>query len=231
MKRITPILLACLAAAGCVPPNRDDGFRARKPLGAVPADSGLTAPADTAQAGDAPSRSPFGFSVELQGAAELHFTDEEGRHTGPATAGEYLPVLEAALRNPTLHEQERAGLERMRDQIRRTGSASGMAVTRRIPNLDYRARAGSVQATYLGADALDMRVVPADHALFQLTVKTWDREMVRTAAYSFSAGPGQEGGMDVHALMDDMTLSWDANGDGEPDRDISPTRSGADRRR
>jgi len=231
MRRIYPLLLACLAAAGCVPANRDDGFRARKPLGSVPADSGAAAQADTAHVSTAPDQAPFGFSVEVTGPAMLDFTDEDGRHTGPATAEEYLPVLEAALRNPALHEQERAGLERMRDQIKRTGSAAGMAVTRRIPNLDYQAGEGTARATFRGAETLDMRLAPTEYAVFQLTVRMWDRERVRTASYSFSSGPGQEGGMDIHALLDDLTLSWDSNGDGEPDREISPAKTEVARRR
>lgn len=231
MKKTMAVLVAALAVAGCVLANRDDGFRALKPLGAVPSDSGPAPTADTAKTAVAPDQAPFGFSVEMAGPAELHFTDEEGRHTGPATAEEYLPVLEAALKNPSLHEQERAGLERMREQIRRTGSASGMAVTRRIPNLDYQSAAGTVMAAYRGAEELDMKVASSDYAVFKVTVRVWDRERVRTASYDFSAGPGQEGGLDISAVMDDFTLSWDSNGDGEPDREIPPARSETARRR
>lgn len=231
MKKMMAVLAAALAVAGCVPANRDDGFRALKPLGAVPSDSGLAPAADTAKTASAPDQAPYGFSVELSGPAELHFTDEEGRHTGLATAEEYLPVLEAALRNPSLHVQERAGLERMREQIRRTGSASGMAVTRRIPNLDYKPAAGMVRATYQGAEELDMKLASSDYAFFKMTIKVWDRERLRTAGYDFSAGPGQEGGLDISAVMDDFTLSWDSNGDGEPDREIPPTNTETARRR
>lgn len=230
MKRALIMISACLAAAGCVPGDRDDGYRARKPLGAVPADSGRAAPSDTARVETAPDQSPFGFSVEMAGPAELHFADEEGRHSGPATAEEYLPVLEAALRNPSLHEQERAGLERMREQVKRTGSAAGMAVTRRIPNLEYQAREGTAKAFYRGAEELDMRLEAKDYAVLKLTIRMWDRETVRTAAYDFSAGPGQEGGMNISFQMDDLTLSWDANGDGEPDREIYPAKSTTARR-
>jgi hypothetical protein len=231
MKQTLTVLLALSTALGCVPANRDDGFRALKPLGAVPSDSGPAPAADTSKTASVPDQAQFGFSVELTGPAELHFADEEGRHTGPATAEEYLPVLEAALRNPSLHEQERAGLERMREQIRRTGSASGMAVTRRIPNLDYQPAAGTVRATYRGAEELDLKVASSDYAVFKMTVKVWDRERVRTAGYDFSAGPGQEGGLDISALMDDFTLSWDSNGDGEPDREIPPAKTETARRR
>lgn len=231
MNRGCIVIMAGLAAAGCVPQNRDDGFRASRPLGAVPADSGRAEPADTAQTATAPLQSPFGFRVEVVGPAELHFTDEEGRHTGPATAEEYLPVLEAALRNPSLHEQERAGLERMRDQIKRTGSASGMAITRRIPNLEYQAKGGSAEATYPGSDALDMRLAPTDHAVFRLTLTTWDRQTLRTASYSVPSGPGREVGLDVSAVMEDLTLSWDSVGDGEPDREIAPEKVETVRRR
>ncbi len=225
MKKTMAILAAALAAAGCVPANWDDGFRALKPVGAVPSESGPAPAADTAQKAPAPYQAPFGFSVELSGPAELHFTDEEGRHTGPATAEEYLPVLEAALRNPSLHEQERAGLERMREQIRRTGSASGMAVTRRIANLDYQTAAGTSRATYRGGEELDMKVTSSEYAVFRMTVTVWDRGRVRSASYDFSAGAGQEGGLDISAEMDDFTLSWDSNGDGEPDREIPPDKT------
>ncbi len=224
MKQTLTILFALAAAFGCVPANRDDGFRAQKPLGAVPADSGLVS-ADTVKTVMASDKAPFGFSVEMSGPGELHFTDESGRHTGPATAEEYLPVLEAALKNPALHEQERAGLEKMRQQIRSTGSAAGLAVTKRIPNLDYQLKGGTALASYQGAEELDMKVAASDYAVYQLIVTVWDRERVKTASYNITAGPGQEGGLDIGAMMEDFTLSWDANGDGEPDREIQPAKT------
>lgn len=230
MKRMLVILLPVLALAACVPANRDDGFRAQKPLGAIPSDSGLPQPADTARTSVALDQAPFGFSVEVYGPAELNFTDEEGRHTGPATAEEYLPVLEAALKNPSLHDQERAGLERMRDQIKRTGNASGLAITRRIPNLEYQSVEGTAKAVFRGSGELDMRLAAKDYGVYRLEVKLWDREKVRSASYSFSAGPNQEGGLDISALMEDLTLSWDSNGDGEPDREIPPSKAETSRR-
>ena len=229
MKKRLMVLAAFAAFLGCVPRNSDDGFRAQKPMGAVPTDSSRLA-ADTARTIAAANQSPYGFSVELKGAAELHFNDEEGRHTGPATAEEYLPVLEAALRNPALHEQERAGLERMREQIKRSGSAAAMATTRNVPNLDYQAKGGESRASYRGADALDMRIVPREYAIYELRITLWEKDRARTAAYKFSAGPGQEGGMDISAMMDELSLSWDGDGDGEPEKEIAPASSESARR-
>ncbi len=225
MRYLLRCVLVSSLLAGCVPANYDDGFRAQKPVSRPgPGSATADTAADTVKREVASGTSSYGFQVEVSGPVELHFYDEEGRHTGPATAQEYLPVLEAALRNPSLHEQERAGLERMREQIKRTGSAAGLAITRRIPNLDYRIENNRIFAVFPGSGELDMRIAASDYALIQMTLRLWDREKIRTAVYSFSAGLGQEGGMDIGAQMDDLTLSWDENGDGEPDRDISPNR-------
>jgi len=225
MKQSALIMISALLLCRCVPSNYDDGFKARKPVGTAAAESTAASPADTVKREAAPGTSPYGFMVEISGPVELHFYDEEERHTGPATAQEYLPVLEAALKNPALHEQERAGLERMREQIRRTGSAAGLAITRRISNLEYRIdNEKIIKALFLGSSELDMRLVAKDYGLIQMTIKLWDQNRIRTARYGFSVGPGQEGGMDISAQMDDLTLSWDVSGDGEPEKDISPAK-------
>lgn len=223
MRNLLAGITMFVAILGCVPQNWDDGFKARKPVSVLPADS-TAGRTDTLAVEPSPVDAEYGFSVELRGAAELHFNDDEGRHTGPATAEEYLPVLEAALRNPNLQEQERQGLERMRDQIKRTGSAADLAITRRIPNMEYRTKDGTVQVTYRGAEALDMRLLARDYTDIVLEIKLWDKSRIRTATYSFPATPQQEAGMDIGALMEDLTLSLSGGSQGEEEREIQPQR-------
>jgi len=221
MRRPLVLIAIFLGLIGCFPKDRDDGFKAKRPISALPADSAVVK-RDTAVEETSPDAAEYGFSLEMKGAAELHFHDDEGRHTGPATAEEYLPVLEAALRNPNLHEQERQGLERMRDQIKRTGSAADLAITRRIPNMDYNTKGGTVRVLYRGAETLDMRLVAKDYAEIVLEIKLWDRARIRTANYVFSAAAGQEAGMDVGAQMEDLTLSLSGGAQGEEEREIQP---------
>jgi len=223
MKRSLIVLALAALALGCGQP-KEDAFKSQKPAPiAIAPDTLKKARADSMKTVAVPDSLAFGFTVTLKGPAELHFTDSRDNHTGPASAEEYLPILEAALKNPNLHEQERAGLENMKATIQRTGSAAGFYTARRIPNLRYTNKGPLAEAQYKGGDALDLRIVATEPGTLELELRAWNRRVMKTARYSWAAAAGQEGGLDASAVIEDFTLTWDTNNDGEPDQELQPT--------
>lgn len=210
---------AVLLAGGCSRQPRDARFtsKAGMKLDSLPA----PAPADTAAKRTEPAKA-FGFSVEASGAVEIHFYDSDDRHTGPATAEEYLPVVQLALNNPNLHPQERTSLEEMKTRMQETGSAGEYAVTRRIPNFKYTMKDGETRAEFSGGDVVEMRIRSVGVDQVRLNLRVWNDRQLRRAAYTLMAGPGQSGELAVSSTMDDFTVAWDG-GSGKFDREIPPT--------
>ncbi len=217
---LVPVLLAIAAGPGCNRGPKDAGFTAKAglKLDVPPPD---TTAKDTAQAAPDPAK-VYGFSVEASGPVEVHFYDGDNRHTGPATAEEYLPVVQLALNNPNLHPQERSSLEEMKARIQTTGSAGEFAVTRRIPNLAYSVKGTETRATYAGGDDVVMRIRPTGVDQARLTITSWDHKRRKHAVYALLSGTGQAGEITVSAVMDDFTISWDG-GSGSFDREIPPS--------
>ncbi|HTY08366.1 MAG TPA: hypothetical protein VMF29_04300, partial [Candidatus Edwardsbacteria bacterium] len=155
---LTAALIGGALLAGCNQAPKDSSFTTKTGLKLnLPAKD--TVKADTAKQAIDPAKM-FGFSVKVEGAAEVHFYDSSDRHTGPATAEEYLPVIEMALSNPSLHPQERASLESMKARMQATGSAGEFALTRRIPNLTFTMKDGVSEAEFPGGDELVMKIKP-----------------------------------------------------------------------
>ncbi|MCU0605896.1 MAG: hypothetical protein MUF78_00380 [Candidatus Edwardsbacteria bacterium] len=209
---------ALLLSGSCSRQPGDAGFTSKTgmKLDSLPA----AAPADTAAKRVDPA-TMHGFSVEASGAVELHFYDSEDRHTGPATAEEYLPVVQLALSNPNLHPQERTSLEEMKARMQETGSAGEFAVTRRIPNFKYTLKDGETRAEFTGGDVVELRIraVGADQA--RLNLRVWNDRQLRRAAYALTTEPGQSGELAVSSTMDDFAIGWDG-GSGKIDREIAP---------
>lgn len=213
--------VACLLAGGCSRGPKDASFTSKAGLKLdVPLERDTTA-ADTARKAADPVKM-FGFAVTASGAAEIHFYDSGDRHTGPATAGEYLPVIQLALNNPSLHPQERASLEDMKSRMQATGSAGEFAVTRRIPNLIYKMNGAETNAEFLGGDELVMKIRPVGVDQVRITVKVWNNRQIKQAVYNLMAGTGQSGEMNLSSVMEDFTISWDG-GSGKYDREIEPS--------
>ena len=231
-KSIGPLLLGLLLCS-CGPQPKDDSFTAKRPIDEVA--RGIdTALLRATQPVSAPvkSDSSYGFSVSLTGRAQLHFFDDDDRHTGPATAQEYLPVVEGLLKNPGLEPQERQALEDMRAKITRSGNAGEYALLRQVPNLTYTITGDTKQGRYTGAGEIDVRIEAGDIESLTMTITAWSPGVRRSVRYRFTAGAGQSGDMNVFATMDDFTLSWDSNGDGAFDKEIAPvsTDNGGDGR-
>ncbi|MBU2462847.1 MAG: hypothetical protein KJ844_02010, partial [Candidatus Edwardsbacteria bacterium] len=167
----------------------------------------------------------YGFQIQFSGQGEFHFYDDNDRHTGPATPDEYLPIVEALLKQPSLHEQERAGLENIKAKITRTGSAAEFATTRKIPNLSYQKNSdGSVNAEYKGAGEITVRIRPGGISPIKMSLKIWNDKLIKNAGYDIPPAIGRSGQLAVSALMDDFVISWDVNGDGKDDSELEPRK-------
>jgi hypothetical protein len=213
-------LAAFLVSGGCSRGPKDTSFTATSGLKLDVPPAKDSAAADTTR--KAPDQAKlYGFSVAVSGAAEIHFYDNTDRHTGPATAEEYLPVIQLALNNPSLHPQERASLEDMKARMQATGSAGEFAVTRRIPNLTYAMKGTETRAEFIGGDELVMKIKPVGVDQVRITIRAWNSKRAKQAVYNLMAGSGQSGEMNLSALMDDFTISWDS-GSGKYDREIEP---------
>ena len=231
MNRYIPVVLlplAILTAAGCRPRPDRDVFRAQRPwqkvividtLGNSP---GEQAPA-VAQA--RPDSQKYGFKLIYQGRGELHLFDDQDRHTGPATASEYLQTVEALLAQPGLHDQERRNLENVKAKINRTGSAAEFATTRQIPNLLYHQEVGgSLRVDYRGAGEVTMQIRAGEGGGETLSLQVWNDRLLWAARYDLPSGLSGSGQLAISALMEDFSLSWDYNGDGRDDRELEPAR-------
>lgn len=219
--------LVILAALGCRPRSDRDVFRAQRPwqksividtLGNNPGEKSLEAVRAR------PDSLKHGFKLIYQGRGELHLYDDQDRHTGPATASEYLPTVEALLAQPGLHDQERRNLENVKSKINRTNSAAEFATTRQIPNLLYQQEAeGSLRVDYRGAGEVTLQIRTGEGG-GTLSLQVWNDRMLRTARYDLPAGLAGSGQLALSALMEDFSLSWDSNGDGRDDRELEPVR-------
>jgi len=220
-------LLASVLILGCnAQPKRAD-FQAQKPVVInILADSTRPPAArDSVKPAKKPDSLKYGFQIQFSGQGEFHFYDEDDRHTGPATPGEYLPIVEALLKQPSLHEQERAGLENIKSKITRTGSAAEFATTRKIPNLYYQKNSdGSVNAEYKGAGEITVRIMPGGSSSIKMSLKIWNDKFIKNAGYDIPPGVGRSGQLGVSALMDDFVISWDVNGDGKDDSELEPRK-------
>lgn len=231
MNRFIPaglLSLIILAVPGCRPRSDRDVFKAQRPWQKVieiddsAYKSGEKAPA-TARA--RPDSLKYGFKLLYQGRGELHFYDDQDRHTGPATANEYLPTVEALLAQPGLHDQERRNLENVRAKINRSGSAAGFATTRQIPNLLYQQEAGgNLRVDYRGAGEVALQLRTGEGGEETLSLQVWNDRLLRSARYDLSPGLAGSGQLAISALMEDFSLSWDSNGDGRDDRELEPSR-------
>ncbi len=231
MKRYIKIDVMALLIAGLIlgcnaQPKRAD-FQAQKPVVInILADSTKsTATRDSVKPAEKPDSLKYGFQIQFSGQGEFHFYDEDDRHTGPATPEEYLPIVEALLKQPTLHEQERAGLENIKAKITRTGSAAEFATTRKIPNLYYQKNSdGILTAEFKGAGEITLRIRPGDDGPIKITLKIWNDRSMKNVAYDVPQGIGRSGQLAVSALMDDFVISWDVNGDGKDDSELEPQK-------
>jgi hypothetical protein len=227
-------LSTCLAGVmttvmilGCNPQPKRADFQAQKPVVInILADS--TRPLstrDSAKPAEKPDSLTYGFQIKFTGQGEFHFYDDDDRHTGPATPEEYLPTVEALLKQPSLHEQERAGLENIKAKITRTGSAAEFATTRKIPNLYYQTNGdGSLTAEFKGAGEITLRIRPGDGGPIKIFLRIWNDRSMKNAFYDVPQGIGRSGQLAVSALMDDFVISWDVNGDGKDDSELEPRK-------
>ncbi|HAD81224.1 MAG: hypothetical protein A2509_06315 [Candidatus Edwardsbacteria bacterium RIFOXYD12_FULL_50_11] len=220
-------LLASILILGCnAQPKRAD-FQAQKPVVInILADSSMPSMAkDSVKPAEKPDSLKYGFQIKFTGQGEFHFYDEDDRHTGPATPEEYLPTVETLLKQPSLHQQERAGLENIKAKITRTGSAAEFATTRMIPNLYYQMnRDGNLTAEFKGAGEITLRIRPGDGGPIKISLKIWNDKTMKSAVYDVPQGVGRSGQLAVSALMDDFVISWDVNGDGRDDRELEPQK-------
>jgi len=220
-KPLVILLFAGLSLWGCrVQPRDDFKNKALKPIN-VKADS-TAARADSARVISIPAGQQFGFSLEFLGAAQLDFYDETDRHTGPATKEEYLPLLESILAQPGLHEQEKANLEAQKQRIILTGSAAEFFINRGIPNLTFKSSAEKKSAAFKGGDEITMNISKTTAGKLSLTLKVWNHLQVKEAQYAIEAGEDQNGEISISSTMDDFTLDWDENNDGQPEKTLQP---------
>jgi len=222
-KRKIPVFLFCavLSLWGCRAQPRDD-FKNKAPKTiSLNADS-TAVKADSARVIPVPAGVQFGFSLEFLGDARLDLYDETDRHTGPATKEEYLPVLEMILAQPELHEEEKANLEAQKQRVILTGSAAEFFINRGIPNLQFKSSAEKKSASFKGGDEIMMKISQTAGGKLALTLKVWNHLQVREAQYAIEAGEGQNGEISISSTMDDFTLDWGGNDEGQPERTIQP---------
>ena len=222
-KHIIPVFLFCavLSLWGCRAQPRDD-FKNKAPKTVTLKSDSTAVKADSARVIPVPAGVQFGFSLEFLGEARLDFYDETDRHTGPATKEEYLPILENILAQPELHEQEKANLEAQKQRIIQTGSAAEFFINRGIPNLQFKSSAGKKTAGFKGGDEIMMKISQTAAGKMTLTLKVWNHLQVKEAQYEIEAGEGQNGEISISSTMDDFTLDWGGNDDGQPERTIQP---------
>jgi len=221
-----PVFLFCavLSLWGCRAQPRDD-FKNKIPKTvSLKADSTALARADSTRVIPIPAGQLFGFSLVFTGAAQLDFYDETDRHTGPATKEEYLPILETILAQPELHEQEKANLEAQKQRILQTGTAAEFFINRGIPNLQFKSSAEKKEASFKGGDEITMNISKTTAGKLSMTLKVWNHLQVKEAQYVIEAGQGQSGEISISSTMDDFTLDWDENNDGQPERTIQPLK-------
>jgi hypothetical protein len=88
MKRILAMLAAalmiCALIAGCNGSPKDSSFTSKSGLKLDLPPAKDTTKSDSARKAAADPAKLFGFSVKVEGAAEVHFYDSGDRHTGPA---------------------------------------------------------------------------------------------------------------------------------------------------
>lgn len=223
----TAIMAIAGLMLGCQAQPRKADFQAQKPVVInILADSTeKTQQKDTIKPPPLPDSLRYGFIMQISGEGEFHFFDEKDRHTGPATPEEYLPIVESLLKQPNLHEQERAGLENIKTKIMRTGSAAEFATTRKVPNLYYQKnKDGMLKAEYKGPGEITLRIKPVGDGPIHISIKIWNNKTIKNAEYSVPADVGGSGQLAVSALMDDFVISWDTNGDGKDDREMEPAK-------
>ena len=215
------LFCAVLSLWGCrVQPRDDFKNKAPKPV-SIKADSAAVK-ADSARVIPIPAGVQFGFSLEFLGAAQLDFYDETDRHTGPATKEEYLPILEMILAQPELHEEEKANLEAQKQRIILTGSAAEFFINRGIPNLLFKSSAEKKSVTFKGGDEIMTKISQTTAGKLFLTLKVWNHLQAKEAQYAIESGDEQSGEISISSTMDDFTLDWDENNDGQPERTIQP---------
>lgn len=221
------IVLAGGLILGCNAQPRKADFQAQKPVVINIMTDSTTPPAikDSVKPAAKPNSLKYGFNIHFSGEGEFHFYDENDRHTGPATPDEYLPIVEALLKQPRLHEQERSGLENIKIRINRTGSAAEFATTRKIPNLYYQKNSdGSVNAEYKGAGEITARINLGGNGPAKMSLRIWNDKVMKNAEYDIPRDIGRSGQLGVSALMDDFVISWDVNGDGKDDSELEPRK-------
>jgi hypothetical protein len=109
----------------------------------------------------------------------------------------------------------------MKARMQATGSAGEFAVTRRIPNLDFKMKGVVTEAAFAGGDELVMKIKPTGIDQIRITLKVWNNRQTRQCVYDVMAGSGQAGEMNVSSTMEDFTLAWDG-GSGKLDKEIEP---------
>lgn len=216
------LLFAVMLLWGCQAKPRDDFKNRSQKTVHLKADSAAPAPSEPARVIPIPAGVQFGFSLEFTGAAQLDFYDETDRHTGPATKEEYLPILEMILAQPELHEDEKANLEAQKQRILQTGSAAEFFINRGIPNLIFKSSAEKKEASFKGGDEIMMKVSNTGAGKLSLTLKVWNHRQAKEAQYAVEAGEEQGGEISISSTMEDFTLDWDENNDGQPERTIQP---------
>lgn len=224
--RIMPLILWGLIGACNNQPKKAD-FQAQKPvvINILSDSSKKELQGDTLKPSPLPDSLKYGFKMQIAGEGEYHFYDEKDRHTGPATPDEYLPIVESLLKQPSLHDQERAGLENIKAKIIRTGSAAEFATTRKVPNLYYQKDGeGRLIAEYKGPGEVTLRIKPNGDSPIHISLKIWNDKLIKNAEYQIPSGAGIAGQLALSAMMDDFVISWDSDGDGKDDRETEPQK-------
>lgn len=221
-KPLAVLFYAALILWGCQAKPRDDFKNITPKTISIKTDSTAAVKADSARVIPIPAGVQFGFSLVFTGTAQLDFYDETDRHTGPATKEEYLPVLEMILAQPELHEEEKANLEAQKQRILQTGSAAEFFINRGIPNLQFKSSAEKKEASFKGGDEVMVKISKTEPGQLSLILKVWNHRQVKEAQYAVEAGEEQGGEITISSTMEDFTLDWDENNDGQPDRTIQP---------
>jgi hypothetical protein len=224
---ILPISFYVCLIIGCNSQPKKADFQAQKPviINILTDSTKKNIQADSIKPPPVPDSLRYGFKMQVLGEGEYHFFDDKDRHTGPAMPDEYMPIVESLLKQPNLHEQERAGLENIKAKIIRTGSAAEFATTRKVPNLFYQMDGeGRLKAEYKGPGEVTLRIKTFEESPIHISLKIWNDRIIKNAEYEIPAGAGQSGQLALSAMMDDFVISWDTDGDGKDDRETEPQK-------